>query len=260
MPLPNPTVDDLVVELRMSNKPNIIVEGKEDACIYRELINQLGIFNIDFLAAGCRQTLLDLYDELSLYETRGDYRHAPVAFIADSDACIFTAGGIPHHYNDIIWTDGYSVENDLYEGARSNLKGLMSSCEQVEYEKTLDTITEWFAFEVEEFLAGRPPEFAHHCKAVLLGDTTDMDPGFQQRRGFRNPTPGQHQLIKSRYPSQLRGKQIFQILVRILSDSKRSAKYSRDALFEIAIKLTKPSHPLMDRLIQEVKIKIPSIP
>ena len=82
-----------------------------------------------------------------------------------------------------------------------------------------------------------------------------MDNGFRVRRGFRPPNVAIYQQIRESYQLQLRGKQLFQVLVRFLSASNRSAKYSYHGLYEIAFKMTS-FHPLMNRLIQEIKQKI----
>ena len=131
----------------------------------------------------------------------------------------------------------------------------MDPQETIEHRQLLDTIIEWFAFEVEEFLAGRIPEFNHHCNEVVPQGQTEMDSGFRQRRGFRSPNSELEQQIREAYQLQLRGKQLFQVLVRFLSAPNRSAKYSYHGLYEIAFKMT-PSHPLMHRLIQEIEHKI----
>ena len=104
MSLPDPTVENLVIALRLSNKPNIIVEGKDDEIIYRTLVDRLGRFDVGFFSAGSKESLLRLYEELSDYESRGDFRHVPVAFIADRDMWLFR--GTPLRYNEVIWTEG----------------------------------------------------------------------------------------------------------------------------------------------------------
>ena len=66
---------------------------------------------------------------------------------------------------------------------------------------------------------------------------------------------GRPNLLREAYQLQLRGKQLFQMLVRFLSAPNRSAKYSYHGLHEIAFKMTS-FHPLMNRLIQEIEQKI----
>jgi hypothetical protein len=207
----------------------------------------LEVHEADLLSVGGRPNLLAVYDR------RSEFDHLPVAFIADRDKELFTQ--FPAGYEDVIWTKGYSIENDLYAGAEPSLESLMDPHEADEHGKLLDTIVEWFTFEVEEFLAGRTPEFDHHCNEVVHLGQTEMDDGFRERRGFRPPNVSIYQQIREAYQLQLRGKQLFQVLIRFLSASNRSAKYSYHGLYEIAFKMTS-FHPLMDRLVQEIKQKI----
>lgn len=243
----HPTVDELVSTLRRSKLPTVVVEGRDDMQIFRWMEDIFEVHEIDVLAAGMRSNVL------AVYERKSEFSHVPVAFIADQDKELFTQ--LPVGYEEIIWTQGYSIENDLYAGADPSLENLMDPQEAAEHRRLLDTIIKWFAFEVEEFLDGRTPEFNHHCNEVVPQGQTKMDNGFRQRRGFHQPNSELEQQIREAYQLQLRGKQLFQVLVRFLSAPNRSAKYSYHGLYEIAFKMT-PSHPLMNRLIQEIEQKI----
>lgn len=243
----HPTVDELVSSLRRSKLPTVIVEGRDDMQIVRWMEEHLKVHDVDVLGVGGRPNLFAVYDRKS------EFQHLPVAFIADKDKELFTQ--LPVGYDEIIWTQGYSIENDLYAGADPSLETLMDPHEVVEHSQLLDTIVGWFAFEVEELLAGRTPEFSHHCNEVVPVGQTAMDNGFQQRRGFRFPNSELLQQITEEYQLQLRGKLLFQMLVRFLSESNRRVKHSLHGLYEIAFKLT-PYHPLMDRIIKEVELRI----
>lgn len=243
----HPTVDELVSILRRSKLPTVVVEGRDDMQIFRWMEDLLKIHEVDVLGVGGRTNLFAVYDR------KGEFEHLPVAFIADQDKELFTQ--LPVGYEEVIWTQGYSIENDLYAGADPSLENLMDPQEADEHGKLLDTIVEWFTFEVEEFLAGRMPEFNHHCNEVVPQGQVEMDDGFCQRRGFRPPNSELEQQIREAYQLQLRGKQLFQMLVRFLSKSNRQVKHSLHGLYEIAFKMT-PIHPLMNRLIQEIERKI----
>ena len=223
----HPTVDELVSTLRRSKLPTVVVEGRDDMQIFRWMEDLLKIHEIDVLGVGGRPNLF------AVYERKSEFGHLPVAFIADQDKELFTQ--LPVGYEEIIWTQGYSIENDLYAGADPSLENLMDPQEADEHGKLLDIIVEWFTFEVEEFLAGRIPEFNHHCNEVVPQGQTEMDNGFRQSRGFRPPNSELEQQIREAYQLQLRGKQLFQMLVRFLSKSNRRVKHSLHGLYEIAI-------------------------
>ena len=247
MPRLTAIVDELVSTLRRSRLPTIVVEGKADMQIFRWMEDALKVHEADVLDVGGRPNLLAVYDR------RSEFAHLPVAFIADRDKELFTQ--LPAGYEDIIWTQGYSIENDLYAGAEPSLESLMDPHEADEHRQVLNIIVEWFAFEVEEFLAGRDYKFDHHCNEIVHLGQTVMDNNFRQRRGFRQPNSELEQQIREAYQLQLRGKQLFQVLVRFLSAPNRSAKYSYHGLYEIAFKMTSV-HPLMHRLIEEIEHKI----
>ena len=244
MPVPDPTVNELVATLQRSQLPTVVVEGKDDMRIYRWVEGRVGIQNANVLPAGGRNNLLAVYDR------RSEYAPLPVAFVADRDMWLFS--GVPPGYDDIIWTEGYSIENDLYAGAE--LENLLNPNQTKEHQQVLDSIIGWFAFEVEEHLAGRDAEVDTHCDEIVLSGQTSMDQGFCIRRGFRFPNAQLIQQIKDAYQLQLRGKLLFQILVRFLN-APDHGKYSILALHEIAFKMTLP-HKLMNRLIQEIEMRL----
>lgn len=247
MPDRQATVNEIVSSLRRSKLPTVVVEGRDDMQIFRWMEDLFEVDEIDVLGVGGRPNLFAVYDR------KNEFDRLPVAFVADQDKELFTQ--LPVGYDEIIWTHGYSIENDLYAGADPSLENLMDSQETAEHRQLLNTIIEWFTFEVEEFLAGRAPEFNHHCNEVVPQGQTEIDHNFRQRRGFRIPNPVLQQQVKEAYQLQLRGKLLFQMLVRFLSKTNRGIKHSIRGLHEIAFKMT-PSHTLMDRIIQEIKQKI----
>ena len=129
---------------------------------------------------------------------------------------------------------------------------------KLKHQQVLNSIIEWFTFEVEEYLAGRDPQVDTHCYTIIPHGETRMDEDFRKSRGFRPPNKELHQQIRKTYQLQLRGKLLFQILVRFLSASNRPIKHSIFALHEIAVKMT-PSHELMSKLIREIKQRIAGI-
>ena len=239
----NPLTESVLVSvLRRSRLPTVVVEGKDDEQIYRWTEARIGTQNANVLFVGGRETLL------SVYKRKHEFAHLPVAFVADRDLWLFS--GIPPGYPDIIWTEGYSIENDLYAGA--NLERLLNADEVDEHRQVLEVIIEWFAFEVEEYLGCRPAHVATGCNRVVPPGKTEMDQGFRQSRGFRPPSEKLHQQIKDEYQLQLRGKSLFEILIRFLNAPNRRPKYRILALYEIAVKMA-DSHEWIDRLIGEIE-------
>ena len=261
MSLPDPTLENLVIALRLSNKPNIIVEGKDDEIIYGTLVERLGRFDVGFFSAGSKDTLLHLYEELSEYENAGDFRHVPVAFIADRDMWLFR--GIPACYDNIIWTEGYSIENDLYSYAK--LRDRIGN--EAEYDQILDAISMWFAYKVEEYLEKNPPEktfasirdeehvdVAYHLNQVIPPEKTTLSPDLEF-------LPSDHERVREvrrAYHLQVRGKLLFELLVRFLNKPKQGflgATVSYYALYNDAITVPE-SNQLFSRVEKEVQKKL----
>ena len=240
------TVDDWVIVLSDNHTgiPTVIVEGKNDIPIYRRMEKYIGVQNADVIQVGGRNNLL------SLYERRKEFAQLPVAFIADRDLWLFS--GIPQDYPDIIWTEGYSIENDLYVGA--DLEKVLNPNDVDEHRQVLDSIIEWFAFEVEEHLACRPAHVATGLDTVVPPGTTEMDQGFRQSRGFRPPDAKRHQQMQAAYHLQLRGRLLFEMLIRFLN-AHPGSQYSNERLHETAFD-RKPADELMDRFIREVEQKM----
>ena len=249
MPTPNPmTVEQLVGVLRRSRKPRIVVEGHDDVIIYRELTKRIEILEVVPLPCGGRKKLLQVY------ERRSEFAHVPVAFIADQDMWLFS--GIEPGYEDVIWTNGYSIENDLYFDAE--LERLLDDNETAEYQQILDSISTWFAFAVEEYLAGNAPNLNLHCDEMVPPGTTELDADFCTRHGFHTPNAERVRQIRSAYQLLLRGKQLFQLLVRFLSKPTHGfekATLNDYALYNLALRMPE-EHPLLDRLMEKVKQKI----
>ena len=263
MSLPDPTVEHLVIALRLSNKPNIIVEGSDDETIYGALVDRLGRFNVGLFSAGCKETLPHLYEELFYCENSGDFRHAPVAFIADRDMWLFR--GIPARYDEVIWTEGYSIENDLYLHAK--LRDRVGN--KAEYDQILDSISMWFAYKVEEYLEKNPPppkkifqsvrdeehvDVGHHLTRIIPVEKTTLAPDLKF-------LPSDHERVREvriSYHLQLRGKLLFELLVRFLNKPKqgfRNATVSYHGLYNDAITVSE-SDRLFSRLEKEVREKL----
>jgi hypothetical protein len=99
------TVEEIVSLLRHSSVPTILVEGSEDVMVYRWLKQHIKPLKASAIQCGGREKLL------SVYKRRNEFSHIKTAFLADQDMYVFL--GIPSDYSDIIWTAGYSIENDF---------------------------------------------------------------------------------------------------------------------------------------------------
>lgn len=238
------SVPEWIVSFREMTDPIVLVEGKDDVQICRWAAERVGIRRLDIRPAGGKQTLL------ALYERRNEYAHLSAAFVADRDLSVFCC--VPQGYDDVIWTEGYSIENDIY--ADVNLENLLNADEVDPHRETLESLVEWFAFEVEQQLDGCDAHINKHLDQIVPLGETKVDPNLLTSRQFRQPDAALHQQIKDDYQLQLRGKFLFQLLYRFLNAPGRGTRYNITTLHENAVKSDYSVR--INRIISEVEQKI----
>ena len=174
-----------------------------------------------------------------------------LAFVADWDLWLFSC--IPQGYDDVIWTEGYSIENDLYAGA--NLEAMLDPDEVAPHRETLESLVEWFAFEVEQHLHGHAAHINTHLDHIVPPGQTTVDQSLLTTRQFRPPDAALHQQIQDAYQFQLRGKFLFQLLHRFLNATGRHTQYKFKMLHEKAL-TSADQHERINRIMREIEQKI----
>ena len=202
----NAQVNELGALLRHSQVPTLVVEGDSDVRIYSRWVEQrlLGTYKVNVLNAKGRNNLL------KLYEQRNEFVHAPVIFIADQGMWLFS--GIPKAYSDVICTQGYSIENDVY--AVSGVENLLDPTRTSEHWLVREAIIRWFAFEVEEYLAGILPKVNIRLDTLVPEGNTKINKEFLYRRRFRWPRTQITEEISDEYRFNLPGKLLFEMVAR----------------------------------------------
>ena len=260
------TVNELVSVLRHSSEPTILVEGPDDMMVYRWLKQHIKPLKASPMSCGGRNNLL------SVYERRNEFSPVKTVFLADQDLYVFL--GIPNEYSDVIWTAGYSIENDIYAGS-TKLDDLLDEEELHDYEKLIEEIIEWFAFEVEKYKEGKASESKIDIRILY-----DNKQEFSENEAYiymnhndnntcvnvnlvlgKNFNPSDQILvseIKKNFKLKLRGKIIFKVLSVYLSDRKRAVKHKKEALYEIGAKPVNKHH-YMKKLIVKINQKLGNI-
>lgn len=239
---PELSAEEIISYLKHTNLPTILVEGTADAYVYRWLEEKLSTAG-DVLPCSGREVLLNIFDRCV------EYPNARVAFVADKDMWHFSP--IPDKYKDIvIFTDGYSIENDLY--AKDVIERLLSREEKEAFERLLNEIIIWFSFEVDCHLKTGASNCGIHINRVCPEE--EICEKFKQTRGFSTPDRNLVAHIKGEYDRNLRGKTLFETLLRFLSHPNRQSKYSKFNLMEIGAKLdnakiTRLASAIDDRLV-----------
>lgn len=232
--------DELIAAINRSSEPYIIIEGTDDVMIYRWILDDIGYTSYLEPRNGCNCVK-------RLYDRRSEIKNTNVIFICDKDTIVYT-GVIPKGYEDIIYTTGYSIENDLYQG-RTIEKQLFENKDSELFEKALNSFLRYYACELEKFRRGEVFSFQEKPEAII--DHTDYSLRLTSLTDFKEPSSTTISYLKSDYDVLIRGHSLFKLVGMILHRKNRDPKYPEKALYEMCYKFCK-SHSII--LLQD-KIK-----
>jgi hypothetical protein len=237
------TADEVVAALKHTSLPSLVVEGKDDMTVYRWLERELATVSVNLFPVGGRSNVFKVLDR------RTEFPNAKVAFLVDSDMSVFDQA-TPCRPG-VIWTKGYSIENDLL--ASRAVEKLLEPAEARGMEILLDEICRWFAFEIYQYLNGREAQVKHHVNVVVPIGQTCLCPKFCRKRGYAEPPARLAETIRKKYLLYLRGHSLLGCYLRFLSaPSRGSNKYSATNLLDISTKFPRRTR-LTKRLISEVE-------
>jgi Protein of unknown function (DUF4435) len=220
------TEEEIIQTLKRTSLTTVIVEGEDDMTIYRWIENEIGYDKINFLPCTGRSTLLNIF------KRKNEFRTSNVVFVADKDCYIYN--GVPPEYKEIIWTTGYSIENDLYFG--KHLERLLDKKENINFQKSLENYLRYYSFQYEKLLQDIDFDLSHHPNQVL-DDNHNLCQNFTPTINYSNPNNDTVQYFKDNYELFVRGKSLFFLLLRLLSHRKRKVKHSKLSLIEHSYKL-----------------------
>lgn len=197
------SINELIATLKRTSLPTIIVEGSDDIIIYRKLEEILSGKNISTLPVGGREKVL------ALFLRRNEFSNTKCAFIADKDVWVTT--GVPHDYisDCLFFTEGYSIENEVYVDAR--LRNMIPEADLHHYEKDLDSFIEWYALALSRHLQDPSEKISLHSNQVL--NQTDRKILIELKQSETYPNELKEHIRKN-YMNQLRGKSLLDIFNR----------------------------------------------
>lgn len=238
------TVDEIIETLKRSSLTTVLVEGVDDVMIYRWLEDEIGIHNANFFPCGGRNNLLEIY------ERRAEFSSLKTVFVADKDAFVYI--NPPEKYNEVIWTNGYSIENDLYYGRA--IEKLFSNEERVIFLKSLNSFIDYYSFEIENFKNQREYSFRNHPQHILCDIHHTIKQEFLQQINFVKANDKIINDVTENYDILIRGKSLFALLTRILSHSNRQIKHSKSSLLEHCYRTHKST--MFTKLLTDINTKI----
>ena len=215
-------IQEIVAEISKSTQKKhslqyVFVEGVDDVVIYSEIARKKGLTTkLAFEQQGGRKQLFGLYDAI---KTNVNLLNKTI-FLADQDVFVFNS--IPSDHDGIHFTKGYSIENDLFEDGFEFLMTELSDEEKIRFERLVSNVSEWYAYEMEKVFSGN----STNSKIAISGLHSDflnqgsdtLSPSFLAKRGYQKAEETLCLQIKDNYKRLLRGKILFELLLRISFD------------------------------------------
>jgi hypothetical protein len=224
------TEDELVAHLRNSSLPTLFVEGKGDIEVYRWIENKIGVNKINFISCGGREQLFQLFSR------RSEFPSLKCAFFADRDMYVMTE--IPNHYDDIIFTDGFSIENDILDS--DAIIKLMIDDQLKHLEGIGYVLSQWFSFEGGEFIAGRPAIIDRHTNNIVTAQSELAQELLRAGRHRLQDDP-LFQLVLSKWKALVRGHNVLHAFHRAVHWKRRDeVKFNERALLFLCVSQGSP--------------------
>lgn len=205
----------------------VVVEGVDDIVVYRNLITLYHAKGIKVLPAGGRDKVLEVFNDLS--ET--PYLNNAI-FIVDQDSWIFS--GIPPEYqhNRIIYTSGYSIENDIYLDKQLEIL-MQSTGVYTSFQTDLQIYLNWFALAITRFCTNN-----NSCSEKLDVHPTTFFKNKLSIATYCALKPGEvfpqqtYNDLLVNYGLKFRGKCLLPLAVRSLGQRIGEAKYNTKTIME----------------------------
>jgi Protein of unknown function (DUF4435) len=196
----------------------VLVEGVDDVIIYEEIARKCGLAtDVYFEQRGGRTQLFK--DHLAIIEQEPILLNK-MLFLADKDMFVFEQH-IPIQYKAINFTNGYSIENDLFQDGHELVLGELSPAEKERFKNLLESIIAWYAFEVE-LLQTTPSDVKMDIRwknpNIIAPHAHSLESSFLNNRNYQPANQTLVERIAENYIKLLRGKILFEVLLRISED------------------------------------------
>lgn len=232
--------DELISAINHSSKPYVIVEGKDDVMIYRWILEDIDCVGLLEPRNGCDGVK-------ALYDRRSEIKNPKVVFVSDRDTIVYT-GIIPQGNEDMIYTNGYSVENDLYQGKSIEATYFKKKDKEL-FAIALDAFLIAYACELEKFRNSSEYDFTINPEVIL--DKTDYTLKTDKLNNFNQPSDETIKFLKDNYDLLLRGHSLFSIVRIILGRKDRDVKYGLKQIYDLCYCNKSDSIIIMQNKIKE---------
>lgn len=250
MPPSKPRVDELVKSIQRSNLFNVVVEGKDDAAFYRKIEEELDTDKLSFLPCGGRDILFAVLDR------RQEFSHQHCLFIADRDMYTFT--GIPPMYicNELVFTQGYSVENDIISS--TNWKRILGPKKARILESCLPPLIDWFARESTRFRTTGSANVDVHIEYLMPTPGGILNASVIANQPSHADPIAREKLLGSFF-RHFRGKTAVQLIRKLLKEEAKSNISDRDFVnFLMRVSEIGDAAHLIDAVRKHFSLPLPS--
>ncbi len=220
------TPDIIVETLKRSSIDTVLIEGKDDKQVFDYIEKDIKDQIIDFFPCNGRNNLIEVYK-------RRDELASKCLFFCDSDLWLFKDCEFETD-STLISTEGYSIENDLFEDSKEFVLSLFDEEEFIKFETLINNLSRWFAYQVHLYLNDLPCDYAE--KSVLSPNfVQELDVITQDYLDFDYSQIDESLKEKfENYPHiYLRGKFIFQIFELIFQQRDNNLKFTKRQLFDL---------------------------
>ncbi|WP_454190304.1 hypothetical protein [Paenibacillus sp. Marseille-Q7038] len=125
---------------------------------------------------------------MQIYERRNEInQNKSVTFFCDQDMWVFT--GIPVEYAELLVTEGYSIENDIFRHSKNDVIGkLMTKSEYELFTQIINEVVQWFAYECDLHISGGNCNINVHLNEVVCEKTQRLISDFLTKKEFKAPS------------------------------------------------------------------------
>lgn len=213
------TVDELVSYLKHSSVATLLVEGKGDEFILRAVEESLDLNDLDILSVGGKGTLDPIYNR------RNEFIGKNIVFLRDRDEYI--AANIPPSMSDYVFTNGYSIENDILdEGILGQLAGGATLNDKVVM------FSDWFRYALSEYLSSGSAKISTDVSSIL-GPGGYTQEAIADMAGTLDPRCAA--LLSSECWAWIRGKSLLRVVHSFFQDN--GVRYSKDQIVDLCLRL-----------------------
>jgi hypothetical protein len=237
------TIDEIISLIKHSDLPTILVEGPSDVTIVKKWQDKFKAY-VSILPTYGRPSLL------KIYLRKHEFEDKKVIFLADKDMWRFD--DVPSLYSEIIFTEGYCIENDIF--ADNNIIDLLDSGEKVSFERLIEIIGRWFARQLELHRNRNETICETHINEVCDFNIYDICQTYRNKHNYIEPNLSSINEVMNDFKLNIRGKQLFQALAKFTNSPGRLTKYNESNLIELALRYEK--NKFINNLIFKLDTKL----